>query len=248
MDGGEAVLDGSVISLFFCLVPKRVVRTFSPSLPPVVSVFLTPTFVFTVAVCVLLASAPSSSDCHSQQSIPAGALCPWSVSSSPIHTPPPYIRCSANKVFMTIHARNRHWVLAELDFPNATIWVYDSLKGAQSKSYVRPIVERLPPLFRTVKTTEEHRSTQPWRVEVAKDVPQQSNGNTCGVMILSWSTSWLAVLQFLFLMKQHAVAPLARLCRYDGLLGHEMEEEKGGKTGWVRTEIEERGEKMVGWD
>ncbi|VFQ96147.1 unnamed protein product [Cuscuta campestris] len=55
------------------------------------------------------------------------------------------------KVFMTIHARNRHWVLAVLDFPNATIWVYDSLKGAQSKSYVRPILERLPLLFELSK-------------------------------------------------------------------------------------------------
>ncbi|VFR03168.1 unnamed protein product [Cuscuta campestris] len=93
---------------------------------------------------------------------------------------------------MTIYVRNRHWILAELDFPNATVWVYDSLKGAQSKSYVRPIVERLPPLFRTVKTTEEQRSTQPWRLELAKDVPQQSDGIACGVMILVFAEYLLA--------------------------------------------------------
>lgn len=101
------------------------------------------------------------------------------------------------KVFMTIHASNRHWVLAELDFPNATIWVYDSLKSAQSKSYVRPILERLPPLFRTVKTTEQQRRTQAWAVELPKDVPQQSDGNACGVMIVAFAEYLLAGLPLL---------------------------------------------------
>ncbi|VFQ71302.1 unnamed protein product [Cuscuta campestris] len=101
------------------------------------------------------------------------------------------------KVFMTIHARNRHWVLAELDFPNATIWVYDSLKNAQSKSYVRPILERLPPLFQTVKTTEQQRRTQAWTVEFPKDVPQQSDGNACGVMIFAFAEYLLAGLPLL---------------------------------------------------
>ncbi|VFQ94085.1 unnamed protein product [Cuscuta campestris] len=48
------------------------------------------------------------------------------------------------------------------------------------------------PFFRTVKTTEEQRSTQPWRLELAKDVPQQSDGIACGVRILAFAEYLLA--------------------------------------------------------
>jgi len=103
-----------------------------------------------------------------------------------------YEPLATSKLMFPIHVRNNHWVLCAVDVHAHTVTMYDSLKSCGNEdhaythdklmgnvlSYVLDRAARTKPVTVLPPASD-------WKREVA-DVPQQENGNDCGVYALSF--------------------------------------------------------------
>jgi Ulp1 family protease len=92
---------------------------------------------------------------------------------------------SKKKLFIPINIANTHWVLVVVNIQEKTIHYYDSLYAKGNGSlFCGNILKWIEHLAHKKKVVYDERE---WRIfEGAKGIPQQNNGNDCGVFVLMY--------------------------------------------------------------
>ncbi|XP_052295904.1 uncharacterized protein LOC127901897 [Citrus sinensis] len=111
-----------------------------------------------------------------------------------------------NMIFIPVNLGGDHWVLARADLRARRMQIYDLLVTfREDKTYLRkfkPLQVVFPQWLQDVgfyNIRSELQSTDPWKVRIVKDVPQQSPGSgDCGVFMLMFTMYLMFGLKFDF--------------------------------------------------